>query len=201
MKGFTCLLFALGMLSQVHPQDSSDVNESSAGKNAAVILTAGIIVPLAIAGTVISIIPPSVSFIARDGVNYGALNFETGIGIGENRETGEFSTWRGSLSYSYVFSSKVRDIFHAEVKKDFNFDFIDERKLFLAGFHISAGLLSDFPHHGYSIGSGAWMKTPWLSYFGFFPQHTFGAAYRYNKYFDGKGFHEISLGITSSFTF
>ena len=200
-KRIPIFLLVCGVLLNVHAQDSSDVNEFSTKENVAIINTTGIIIPLAIAGTLISILPPSISLISKEGVNYGSLNFETGIGIGEKRESGQFSTWRGSLSYSYIFSSRVRDIFRAEAKKDFNFNFIDDRKIFLAGFHISAGLLSDFPHHGFSIGSGAWVKTPWLSYFGFFPQHTFGAAYRYNRYFNGKEFHEISLGMTSSFTF
>lgn len=182
-------------------QDTTRVDESTTQENIVLMTMTGIIIPLAVAGTVISVLPPSISVVSSKGTNYGALNFESGIGFGEKRETGVFSDWRVAISYSYIVSSSLRDIVRAEIKRDVHYDFIDRRKIFLSGFHLSAGVLTDFPNDGYSLGAGAWVKTPWLGYFGFFPQHTFGLTYRYNKYFKANEFHEISLGITSTFTF
>lgn len=202
MKKITAaLLVVLLFLSQTQAQDTTRVNESTTEENIALITMTGILIPLAITGTVISAVPPSFSVVLMDGVSYGAINFESGFGFGAKRETGIFSDWRIGLSYTYVVSSNVRDLFRAEVKRDFHFDYVDRRKIFLSGIHISAGLLTDFPNDGYSLGAGAWLKSPWLPYFGYFPQHTFGVTYRYNKYFGGKDFHEISLGVTSAFTF
>lgn len=182
-------------------QDSTRVNESTTEENIALITMTGIIIPLAIIGTVVSAVPPSVSMVMRDGNSYGAMNIESGIGIGEKRETGIFSDWRLGVSYSFVINSGIRDIFRAELKRDFHLDFIDRRKIMLPGFHVSAGVMTDFPNEGYTVGAGAWVKTPWIGYFGFFPQHTYGLTYRYNKYFGGRDFHEVSLGMTSAFTF
>ena len=196
---FILSLFILTLQSKA--QDTTRADESTTEENVALITMTGTMIPLAIAGTVISIVPPSICLLTKGGINYGAMNFESGIGFGEKRETGVFSNWRVGVSYSHIFSSNVRDIFRTEVKRDFNFDFINSRKIFLSGFHISAGLFTNFPRDGYTIGTGAWIKSPWLSYFGFFPQHTIGVTYRYNKYFIGKDFHEISLCMTSSFTF
>lgn len=182
-------------------QDTTRVDESTTEEHIALIAMTGIIIPLALAGTVVGAVPPSGTIILKDGVAYGGINFETGFGIGEKRETGVFSDWRLGLSYSYIVSSTVRDVFRMEVKHDVHFDFVDRRKIFLSGFHISGGLFSDFPNHGYTVGSGVWLKSPWLSFFGFIPQHTYGVTYRYNKFFIGKHFHEVSLGITSAFTY
>jgi hypothetical protein len=182
-------------------QDSTRVNESTSEENIALITMTGIIIPLAIIGTVVSAIPPSVSIVTRDGVQYGAFKLESGVGIGEKRETGIFSDWRLGVSYLFVVKSSIRNVFRAEVKKDFHFTFLDRRKIILPGFHVSAGLLTDFPNEGYTVGAGAWVKTPWIGYFGFFPEHTYGLTYRYNKYFGGKEFHEVSVGMTSAFTF
>ena len=183
-----------------HSQDTTRVNESSGSENIALVAMTGLIIPLALAGTVIGAIPPSGTIVMKDGIVYGGINFETGFGIGEKRETGVFSDWRLGLSYSYIVSSKVRDLFRIEAKRDFHFDFVDRRKLFLSGIHFSGGLFSDFPNHGYTVGTGVWLKSPWLAFFGFIPQHTYGITYRYNKFFKGKEFHEVSLGVTSAFT-
>jgi len=183
-----------------YAQDTTRVDESTTSENIALIGMTSIIIPLALAGTVIGAVPPSYTVVMKDGTAYGGINFESGFGIGEKRETGVFSDWRLGLSYSYIVSSKMRDVFRMELKRDFHFDFVDRRKIFLSGVHISGGLFSDFPNHGYTVGTGIWLKSPWLSFFGFIPQHTYGITYRYNKFFKGNEFQEISLGITSAFT-
>ena len=195
-------LLLISVCSFVYSQERDSTGEkgSTLEENIALTTMTGVIIPLAIAGTVISIVPPSMSILRRNGVNYGGMNFESGIGWGEKHVTGIFSDWRVSFSYSYVISSHIRDVFRAEVKRDFHDDFIDRRKIFLLGVHFSAGVLTDFPNSGFTVGSGAWIKSPWLSYFGFFPQHTIGFSYRYNRYFNGKYFQELSAGITSAFT-
>jgi hypothetical protein len=193
----TIIFFA----AQIKAQDSTDVERSSTSETIALWTMTGIIVPLAIAGVAISVVPPSVGIVSKNGIAYGAVNFETGIGFGEKRITGVFSDWRLATSYSYVVNSNVRDIFRIEMKKDFHFNFVDRRNILLSGFHLSAGVMSDFPNEGYTIGAGAWLKSPWLPFFGFFPQHTYGITYQYSKYFSGKSFHEVSLGVTSAFTF
>jgi hypothetical protein len=182
-------------------QDTTKVEGYTASESVALVTMTGIIIPMAIAGTVVSAVPPSVSFVFINGVAYTGLNFETGFGFGEKRETGVFSDWRLGLSYSYIVNSKVRDLFRVELKRDIHFDFVDRRKIFLSGFHLSGGLITDFPNYGYTFGTGLWVKSPWLSFFGFMPQHTYGLTYRYNKYFKEQEFSEISLGVTSAFTF
>lgn len=182
-------------------QDSTAVQESTFGQDVALYTMTGIIVPMALAGTVVSVLPPSVGTVVRNGTAYGALSVETGYGDGAVRETGEFTDYRVSLTYTHVFHSKVRDLFRLEYKRDFHFDFADRRKIFLGGFHVSGGVMTDLPNHGYTVGAGAWFKSPWLPFFGFFPSHTYGITYRYNRYFAGTAFHELSLGVTSAFTF
>ncbi|MDP1677993.1 MAG: hypothetical protein Q8L88_14135 [Bacteroidota bacterium] len=197
----TVIVIFLFLVTQTKAQDSTSVENTSTSETIALWTMTGIIVPLAIAGLVISTAPPSVGFVSKNGVEYGVLNFETGIGFGEKRITGVFSGWRIGTSYSYIFNSNVRDVFRVELKKDFHFDFVDRRKILLSGFHLSAGLMTDFPNDGYTVGTGAWLKSPWLPFFGLFPQHTYGITYRYNKYFSGTDFHEVSVGVTSAFTF
>lgn len=186
---------------RIFAQDSTSAQEFSAAEKAALYSMTGVVVPLAIAGLAVSIFPPSGGLIIKDGSTYAVLNLETGFGRGEKRETGIFTDYRVMLNYSHVYSSRIRDIFRVEVKKDFNFQFIDRRKLFLSGVHLSGGLISDFPNHGFTIGSGVWLKTPMLSFFGFFPSHTFGITYRYNAYFSGRPFHEVTAGVASAITF
>ncbi len=182
-------------------QDTSRVDESATSENIALMGMTGLIIPMTLAAVVIGAVPPSGTIILKDGAAYGGINFETGFGIGTRRETGVFSDWRLGLSYSYIINSKVRDLYRIEAKRDFHFGFVGRRKIFLSGIHISGGFFSDFPNHGYTVGTGVWLKSPWLAFLGFIPQHTYGLTYRYNKYFTGKEFHEVSLGITSAFTF
>jgi hypothetical protein len=194
------VIFPLLTLSS-RAQDTTHVDDYSTSQYAALYTMTGIIVPLVIAGTVISMVPPSGGLVVRDGATYGSFSLETGYGDGQKRETGEFTDYRFSLVYTHVFSSKIRDLFRAEVKKDIHFDFVDRRKIFLSGIHFGGGVFSDFPNHGVSLTGGVWLKSPWLPYFGFFPSHTYGLTYRYNSFFSGENFHEISLGITSAITF
>ncbi|MHB1048912.1 MAG: hypothetical protein ACYC09_02435 [Bacteroidota bacterium] len=194
------VIFTLLSLSS-RAQDTTHVDDYSTSQYAALYTMTGIIVPLAIAGTVISMVPPSGGLVVRDGATYGSFSLETGYGDGQKRETGEFTDYRVSLVYTHVFSSKIRDLFRAEVKKDIHFDFVDRRKIFLTGIHIGGGVFSDFPNHGVSLTGGLWLKSPWLPFFGFFPSHTYGLTYRYNKFLSGGDFHEISLGVTSAVTF
>ncbi len=201
MKRILVILFSLLFVAQTNAQDSTAVESTSTSETVALYTMTGIIVPLAIAGLVISTAPPSVGVVSKNGIGYGALNFETGIGFGEKRITGVFTDWRIGTSYSYIFNSNAQDVFRIELKKDFHFDFVDRRKILLSGFHLSAGLMTDFPNDGYTVGTGAWLKSPWLPFFGLFPQHTYGITYRYNKYFSGTDFHEVSVGVTSAFTF
>ncbi len=197
----TIIISFIFFVAQINAQDTTSVEQTSASETVALYTMTGVIVPLAIAGVVISSVPPSVGIVSKDGIAYGSLNFETGIGFGEKRVTGVFSDWRIGTSYSYIFNSNVRDIFRVELKKDFHFEFVDRRNILLSGFHFSAGLMSDFPNDGYTVGTGGWLKSPWLPFFGLFPEHTYGITYRYSKYFGGRDFHEISLGVTSAFTF
>lgn len=182
-------------------QDSTVVGDFTAAQNVALYTSTGILVPLALAGAVISFLPPSGGMIIKDGAIYGSLSVEVGYGDGQRLETGEFTDYRISVVYTHLYNSRLRDVFRLEVKKDIHFDFIDRRKIFLKGIHLSAGLMSDFPNHGYSLGGGLWLKSPWLPFFGLFPSHTYGLTYRFNRYFAGKNFHEISLGMTSVLTF
>jgi hypothetical protein len=202
-KYFSLSILIIFFLSPVHAQgsDSTETDEMSMSAKAALYGMTGVFVPLAVAGVAVSFFPPAFGILQRDGTSYATLGIESGVGFGEWKETGVFSDYRFTLGYTHVYKSNVRDLFRVEAKKDFNFDFIDRRKIFLSGFHISAGVLSDFPNHGYTVGAGAWLKTPWLAFFGFFPSHTFGITYRYNSFFAGKSFYEISAGVTSIITF
>ncbi len=181
--------------------DSTKNDGASTSETIAVWTTTGIIVPLALAGVAVSAIPPSFTTVFKDGKSYGGISFETGYGLGRFRETGVFSDWRLSAGYTYVVSSKVNDVFRMELKRDLLFDFADRRRIFLTGVHVSGGFMTSFPEKGFTAGTGVWLQSPWLNYFGFFPQHYIGIAYRYNRYFSGPEFHEVSLGMTSSFTF
>jgi hypothetical protein len=192
-------LFVTG--SFIRCQDSTSTHEISGSAKAALYAMTGVFVPLAIAGTIVSFLPPNIGMVEKEGSSYGTFGIESGVGFGEKRETGIFTDYRFSFGYTHIYNSNERDLFRFEMKKDFHFDFVDRRKIFLSGFHFSAGLLSDFPNHGYTVGTGVWLETPWLAFFGFFPSHTYGITYRYNKYFNGNGIHEISLGMTSAITF
>ncbi|MFA6542185.1 MAG: hypothetical protein WCT99_11330, partial [Bacteroidota bacterium] len=82
-------LFITTLLSitRIFGQDSTSVQEYSAPEKIALYSMTGIVVPLAIAGLAVSIVPPSVGMVIKDGSTYPALNFETGFGRGEKRET------------------------------------------------------------------------------------------------------------------
>ncbi|MDD8019510.1 MAG: hypothetical protein PHP42_14145 [Bacteroidota bacterium] len=195
------VLALLSSANSVYAQDSTNTPQSTSRETIALYSVTAVMIPMAIAGTVISVVPPSFGVVMKEGVSYGTINFETGYGVGEKRNGKLFSDFRLTLNYTHIYNSKIRDIFRAEVKKDFHFDFIDRRKIFLSGVHCSVGLLSDFPNHGYTAGAGLWLKTPWLGFLGFIPEHTFGVTYRYNSYFSGKSFHEVTLGAAAAFTF
>jgi hypothetical protein len=182
-------------------QDSAYADGLTTSQNIALYTMTGIVVPLAIGGTVLSIVPPGGGVVVKDGAAYGSFSFETGYGWGEQLETGIFTDYRLTLIYTHILSSRVRDVYAAEIKRDIHFNFIDRRKIFLSGLHVSAGLFTDFPNHGFSVGTGIWLKSPWLPFIGLFPSHTYGVSYRYNSYISGEAFHVISLGITSAFTF
>jgi len=164
------------------------------------IVSTVVLVPLAIGSTVVSVVPPSGGVVVRDGKVNGTLSFETGVGFGEKVALKRFSDARFTLGYTHVFSEDQKDFFRFEVKKDFHVAFVDRREIFLFGISPSAGIFTDLPSTGYSLGVSSWLMTPWLSYFGFIPQHTFGITYRYNKLFGGKDFGEISAGMSAAFT-
>jgi hypothetical protein len=174
--------------------------ETTTYEDAMEIVSAAVLVPLAIGSTVISVVPPSGGIVVRDGKVSGILTFETGVGFGEKIDLKRFSDARFTVGYSHVFSQEKRDFFRVEAKEDFHISFVDQRELFLFGVSPSAGIFTDFPSTGYSVGVSSWLMTPWLSYLGFIPQHTFGVTYRYNKYFGGKEFGEISAGMSAAFT-
>ena len=201
IRNYSILFLTCVSLVTAQQTDSTQSDGASATETIAVWTTTGIIVPLALAGVVISAVPPSFTTVFKNGKSYGGFSFETGYGIGRFRETGVFSDWRLSAGYTYIVSSKVNDAFRLELKRDLLFEFADRRKILLAGMHFSGGLMTGFPEKGFTLGTGAWLQSPWLNYFGFFPQHYIGIAYRYNRYFSGTEFHEVSLGMTSSFTF
>jgi hypothetical protein len=196
---FLAIVIALPL--QIFAQDSTNADEGTLSHAVALYTMTGIVVPMAIAGVVISMVPPSGGIVVKDGAVYGSFSLETGYGDGQKLETGEFTDYRISLVYTHLLSSKVRDLFRIEAKREFHGDFFDRRKIFLKGFHLSGGVFSDFPNHGVTVGGGIWLKSPWLPYVGLFPSHTYGITYRYNKFLSGNDFHEISLGVTSAFTF
>ena len=174
--------------------------ESTAYGDAMEIVSTVVLVPLAIGSTVVGIVPPSGGIVVSDGKVSGILSFETGVGFGEKVDLKRFSDFRLTASYNHIYSQTSKDFVRLEANKDFHLAFVDRRKIFLFGVTPSAGFITDFPSRGYSLGVSSWLMTPWLSYFGFIPQHTFGINYRYNKYFNGKDFGEISAGISSAFT-
>jgi hypothetical protein len=201
---FTLATLLIVGMGEVFGQDStttrSQNTESTTYEEAMAISEAVILVPLAVSSTVVSIVPPSGGVLVRDGKADGIVSFETGVGFGEKIELKRFSDVRFTLGFTHVFAQAQKDFFRVEAKKDFHIGFIDRREIFLFGVSPLAGVFTEFPSTGYSIGVSTWLMTPWLSYFGFIPQHTFGITYRYNKYLSGKYAQEISAGISSAFT-
>ncbi len=200
----TILLLSASFSIRAFGQDSASTEfqsaETTAYENAMEILSTVTLVPLAIGSTVVGIVPPSGGIIVRNGKADGMLSFETGIGFGEKVNLKRFSDARLTLGYTHVFAEEEKDFIRIEAKEDVHLFFIDRRELFLFGVSPSAGLISNFPSTGYSVGVSSWLMTPWLAYFGFIPQHTFGITYRFNKYIGGKEFGEISAGISAAFT-
>jgi hypothetical protein len=189
---------------QMFGQDSTSTpfqkTESTTYEDVMAIGEAVILVPLAISTTIISVVPPSGGILVRDGKASGVLLFETGIGFGEKIELKRFSDIRFTAGLTHVFTQAQKDYIRLEAKKDFHLGFVDRREIFLFGISPAAGMFTEFPSTGYSIGVSTWLMTPWLSYFGFIPQHTFGITYRYNNYFNGKYSHEITAGMSAAFT-
>lgn len=199
MRLIVASLLILTLTASPHLHAQSDTS-SSAASTAATWTTVGILVPLAIAGTVVSIVPPSANLIVKNGTAYGGLSFETGIGTGTQRGIGEYSDWRFSLGYSHTAHRSVNDMLRVEGKRDLYFGTVGARRIFQGGMHFAAGYITDFHAQGWSVGSGLWFASPWLAYFGFFPQHTIGLTYRYNVLRGQQHFHEVSIGVASTFT-
>ena len=204
-----CQIFMLGVfvmaaVSQLFGQDTSSTQfqrtESTTYEDAMAIGEAVILVPLAVGSTIISVVPPSGGVLVRDGKAAGILSFESGIGFGKQADLKLFSDMRFTAGFTHIFTNAQKDFFRLEVKKDFHLGFVDRRQIFLFGISPAAGMFTEFPSTGYAAGLSTWLMTPWLSYFGFIPQHTFGITYRYNKYLGGKQSHEITAGISSAFT-
>ena len=198
------MLFAIFGQLLAYGQDSTSTEfqsaETTTYEDAMEVISTVVLVPLAIGSTVISVVPPSGGIVVRGGKVNGILAFETGVGFGEKIDLKRFSDARFTVGYTHVFAQDQKDFFRVEVKEDFHISFVDRRELFLFGVSPSAGIFTDFPSTGYSVGISSWLMTPWLSYFGFIPQHTFGVTYRYNRYFGGKEFGEISAGMSAAFT-
>ena len=191
-------------LSPLFSQDSTATEpqsvSSSPSEEAMSIIATATLIPLAFGSTVIGIVPPSGGVIIHDGKIDGLLSFETGVGFGTRANLKRFSDLRVTVVYAHVYSAPSWNLCRLEVKKDLHVGFIDRREIVLFGVSPAAGVFTDFPSKGYSVGVSSWLMTPWLSYFGFIPQHTFGVNYRYNRYVDGRAFGEISAGISSAFT-
>jgi hypothetical protein len=201
---FTLATLLIFGTDHVFGQDSTTTRfqnaESTTYEDVMVIGEAVILVPLAISSTVVSIVPPSGGVLVRDGKANGIVSFETGVGFGEKIELKRFSDVRFTVGFTRIFTDAQKDYIRVEAKKDFHLGFVDRREIFLLGVSPLAGVFTEFPSTGYSIGVSTWLMTPWLSYFGFIPQHTFGITYRYNKYLGGEHSHEILAGMSAAFT-
>lgn len=200
----TLAVLMMAAAPQLFGQDSTassfQKTESTTYEDVMAIGQAVILVPLAVSSTIISVVPPSGGVLVRDGKANGVLSFESGIGFGGKIELKRFSDLRFTAGFTHVFTEVQKDYIRLEAKKDFHIGFADRREIFLFGISPTAGMFTEFPSTGYSIGVSTWLMTPWLSYFGFIPQHTFGITYRYNKYLSGKYSHEIAAGMSSAFT-
>ena len=159
-----------------------------------------VLVPLALGSTVLGIIPPSGGIVVHDGKANGLISFGSGVGFGEKVDLKRFSDARLLIGYNHMYGGDLKDFVRLEATGDVHLEFLDRRKIVLFGISPSAGLITDFPSVGYSVGVSSWVMTPWLTYFGFIPQHAFSVSYRYDKYPGGKGFGELTAGISSAFT-
>ncbi len=185
------------------PPDSTQYESTSSTpyEEAALIGANVMLIPLAIAATAVSVAPPSVGVLVHDGTAYATLGFETGLGIGAQRETGRFADARLMLSYVHVYNRHQPDLWRAEAVKDVHCCYIDRRKLFLLGAGPRAGLYARGAERGYSLGASVHLMIPSLPYFGFFPLHTVGMTYRYSRNFSGGEFHTVALGVAAAVTF
>ncbi|HTX18959.1 MAG TPA: hypothetical protein VMG34_09905 [Bacteroidota bacterium] len=164
------------------------------------IVSTAVLVPLAVGATVVGILPPSGGAILRGGKANGLISFQTGVGFGERVDLKRFSDVRFLLSYTHIYGGNYKDFVRLEGTGDLHLFYLDRRRIFLVGASPTLGMITDFPSVGYSAGASAWVMTPWLAFFGFIPQHTFGVSYRYNAYVGGTAFGEVSAEISSAFT-
>jgi len=175
--------------------------KSTPYEQAALIGASAVLIPLAVAAAAVSVAPPSAGLLIDHGTAYATLGFESGIGLGTARETGRFADERLMISYVHVYHPLQRDIWRAEAVKDVPFCFLDKRELLLLGASPFAGVFTRGPDGGYSLGASVRVMIPSLPYIGFFPLHTAGITYRYNKYFTGGAFHTLALGISAAVIF
>jgi hypothetical protein len=183
--------------------DSTDYESTNSTpyERAALIGASAVLIPLAIAAAAVSVAPPSAGLLIDHGTSYATLGFESGFGIGTARETGRFADERLMVSYVHVYHPQQRDIWRAEAVKDVACCFLDKRKLLLLGASPFAGVFTRGADEGYSLGASVRIMVPSLPYVGFFPLHTVGITYRYNKYFTGSAFHTLALGISAAVIF
>ncbi|HLP16834.1 MAG TPA: hypothetical protein VK470_11280 [Bacteroidota bacterium] len=176
--------------------------KSTPYEKAALIGANALLLPLALSAAAISVLPPNFGMMIDDGTAYAALGFETGIGLGTNRETGRFADERLMLNYTHIYNPHRRDIWRIEGVKDVNLFFIDKRKILAFGVSPLVGLYINGADRGYSIGASVRLMLPSLPYFGMFPLHTVGITYRYNKNLNNGGtFHTASFGISAAVIF
>jgi len=199
-KNAQIFLLFIFFSNQIFSQDSVQA-VSTFEEDAALVAMTGVLFPLAIAGTIVSFVPPSIGLMNEKGVNYTTLSFESGFGFGTTKGAGIFSDSRVQISYTHVARTSIRNFASATITKDFHGNFIGRKKIALYGWSPNAGMITNFPEKGFTIGASSWIMTTSLPFFGLFPLHTYGISYSYNKFFGGKSFHRISVGISSAVTF
>jgi hypothetical protein len=187
----------------VESADTTDYESthSTVYEQAALIGANAVLIPLALSVAAVSIAPPSLGMVIDNGVSYATVGFETGIGLGPATESGRFAEKRLMLNYTHVYNVHRHDLWRIEGVKDFNFGFIDSRKIFAFGVSPMAGLYTDGPARGYSLGASVRLMLPSLPYFGMFPLHTIGVTYRYNRNFNGADFHTAGFGVSAAVIF
>ncbi len=159
------------------------------------------LVPMAIAVTAISIVPPAAGLLLENGASYATLGFESGIGFGTQMQTGRFADERLMFSCIHVYNPHQPDIWRADAVKDFHCCFIGKRQLLLLGGSASAGLFVRGADRGYSLGASVHLMIPSLPFVGLFPLHTIGLSYKWNRSIAGGTFHSLALGISAAFIF
>ena len=194
------LILSSSLLAQSSDSTQLEGTESTTYGDAMEIASTAVLIPLAVGSTVIGIVPPSGGAVFHDGKANGVISFQTGVGFGEKVDLKRFSDVRMLLDYTHIYGGNLKEFLRLETTGDLHLVYIDRRRIVLLGASPSLGIITDFPSVGYSAGVSTWLMTPWLTYFGFIPQHTFGITYRYNRYFGGKSFGELTAGISSAFT-